>query len=368
MDKILQEKWKLQAERQSNRRTKTNKGTGKTNKRAANGDRHIKKSNGGDAKTLSVEAKRSIITELSAKYSISRLCKHLGINRNVYYYEPKSGRADESLRKIVKDEFINNKRVYGQKKLYKSLRKKGVSIGKVRLARIVKEEGLVSKYNQRRKRKNENESVNNDEIENKLNRDFNGKKTLEVVVSDLTYIDINKNWHYICLLIELSHREIIGFSAGKNKDAELVKNAWLSVKKDIRDICIFHTDRGGEFKNDEIDRILGIANIERSLSRSGNPIDNAVSESMYDIVKTEFVYGERFSDLADLRLKLASWVWWYNNERIHSSLGYKTPVESRESCEIGVTDQSIANKKYQKFWKKVSFHNQKVLIDKKNQK
>lgn len=259
--------------------------------------------------------------------------------------------------------FRQNKSVYGHKKLYKALRKKGVSIGKEKLSRIMNEENLVSKYVLRRKRKSAGNQVNTDNTENKIERQFNNKKPLEVVASDLTYVDVNHKWHYICLLIELSHREVIGFSAGKNKDSELVKAAWLTVKKDIRDICIFHTDRGSEFKNEEIDKILEIGNIERSLSRPGAPIDNAVCESMYDIVKTEFIYGERFTDLTDLQVKLATWVWWYNNERLHSSLGYKTPIESRKSCEIGVTDEKILNKKYQKFWKKIALQSQKVEIN-----
>jgi putative transposase len=248
--------------------------------------------------------------------------------------------------------------------LYKALRNNGVSIGKEKLSRIMKEENLVSKYVKRRKPKSSENTVNNDEISNKVERKFNNRKPLEVVASDLTYVDVNNQWHYICLLIELSHREIIGYSAGKNKDAELVKTAWLTVKKDIREISIFHTDRGNEFKNEAIDAILEIGDIKRSLSRAGTPLDNAVCESMYDIVKTEFIFEEKFNDLEDLQSKLSAWVWWYNNERIHSSLGYKTPVESRQSCEIGATDEKIANKKYQKFWKKVSLHSQKVKIDK----
>lgn len=73
---------------------------------------------------------------------------------------------------------------------------------------------------------------------------------------------------------------------------------------------------------------------------------------------------ESFADLSDLQGKLAAWVWWYNNERLHSSLGYKTPVESRKTCEIEATDEKIANKKYQKFWKQVAVHGQKVEVDK----
>ena len=276
---------------------------------------------------------------------------------------PIKPKIDEELVSAVKQAFEHNKGVYGQKKLYKALRKNGVSIGKEKLSKIMKEEKLVSKYVRRRKLKSSVSNVNHDEIGNKIDRKFNDRKPLEVVASDLTYVDVNNKWHYICLLIELSHREIIGYSAGKNKDAELVKAAWLTVKKDIRDICIFHTDRGSEFKNEEIDKILEIGNIERSLSRPGQPVDNAVCESMYDIVKTEFIFEESFADLADLQAKLSAWVWWYNNERLHSSLGYKSPVESRKCCDVGVTDEKIANKKYQKFWNKITLHQQKVAID-----
>lgn len=268
------------------------------------------------------------------------------------------------MRKVVKATFEQNKCVYGHKKLYMALRKKGVSIGKEKLSRIMKEENLISKYVRRRNSKACECAVNHDEIGNKIKRKFNDRKPLEVVASDLTYVDVNHKWHYICLLIELSHREIIGYSAGRNKDAELVKAAWLTVKEDIRNICVFHTDRGSEFKNEDIDKILKIGRIERSLSRPGKPIDNAVCESMYDIVKTEFIFEESFADLSDLQGKLAAWVWWYNNERLHSSLGYKTPVESRKTCEIEATDEKIANKKYQKFWKQVAVHGQKVEVDK----
>ncbi len=284
------------------------------------------------------------------------------MHREAYYYKPKKAEIDKKLRASVIEIFEKNKRVYGQKKLYKALRREGVSIGKETLAKIVKEEKLVSKYVLRRKPKQAEDAVNNDQIPNKIGREFSDRKPLEVVVSDLTYVDINRKWHYICLLIELGHREIIGFSAGENKDAELVKKAWMTVRKDIREICIFHTDRGGEFKNETIDEILDLAGIERSLSSPGTPIDNAVCESMYDIVKTEFIFEEIFVDLLDLQNKLAAWVWWYNNERLHSSLGYKTPVESSSCSEIGATSDKLVNKKYQKFWKKVALHTQEISV------
>ena len=94
---------------------------------------------------------------------------------------------------------------------------------------------------------------------------------------------------------------------------------------------MFHTDKGTEFKNQIIEEILETFNIERSLSHKGCPYDNAVAEATFKIIKTEFIWNERFRDIEELRLKLWDYVNWYNRHRIHSSLGYQTPVQFREN-------------------------------------
>ena len=103
----------------------------------------------------------------------------------------------------------------------------------------------------------------------------------------------------------------------------------MSVKKNLGDINIFHTDRGNEFKNQMIDETLEVFDIQRSLSHKGCPYDNAVAEATFKIIKTEFVKNQTFASLYQLRLKLAEYVNWFNNCRIHSSLEYQTPVQYR---------------------------------------
>ena len=94
---------------------------------------------------------------------------------------------------------------------------------------------------------------------------------------------------------------------------------------------MFHTDRGSEFDNFDIDELLDVFGIRRSLSRKGNPYDNAVIESTNKILKKELIYRQVFTSLDQLRRELNSYVWWYNNERMHSTLGYMSPVEFREA-------------------------------------
>jgi len=106
--------------------------------------------------------------------------------------------------------------------------------------------------------------------------------------------------------------------------------AFSSVKSTLNKVQIFHTDRGNEFKNEAIDTLLSTFKIERSLSKKGSPYDNAVAEATFKIFKMEFIYQQKFETLEDLERELFDYVNWYNNERIHGSLGYLTPVEFKK--------------------------------------
>ena len=112
---------------------------------------------------------------------------------------------------------------------------------------------------------------NEEKINNLLERDFKNKEKLDVIVSDLTYVNVNGKWNYICILLDLYNREIIGYSAGANKDKYIVYKAFANVKYPLDNINILHTDRGNEFKNSMIDNLLKTFNISRSLSKKGCP-------------------------------------------------------------------------------------------------
>ena len=147
-----------------------------------------------------------------------------------------------------------------------------------------------------------------------------------MVVSDLTYVKVGDRWHYICVLVDLFNREIIGYSCGPNKDVALVKRAFASCNVNLSHITMFHTDRGSEFKNEQIDEIVDTCKMKRSLSMKGCPYDNAVAEATFKIIKWEFVYPRKFATLDQLRRSFAAYVHWFNYKRIHSKLGYLSPM------------------------------------------
>lgn len=253
------------------------------------------------------------------------MCRYLQVPRSTYYYVAnKRDQEDEEITKFIIEIFKESRQNYGQRKIKEKLEDLGFIVSRRRIGRIMNEQGLVSKYTIAQFKPMKS-TVNEDEVSNTLNREFDEKDELEIIVSDLTYVRVGQRWHYICILIDLFNREIIGYSAGPHKTAELVTQAFASVKYNLHRLKIFHTDRGSEFKNKSIDKALEAFDIERSLSNKGTPYDNAVAEATFKILKTEFINGEYFETQADLDLGLFDYVNWYNNVRIHGSLGYLTP-------------------------------------------
>lgn len=204
------------------------------------------------------------------------------------------------------------------------LKNMGIIASRRKISKIMAKYSLISNYT-KKQYKIHRTTCNNDKVENVVKREFNNRKQLEVVGSDLTYVNVAGLWNYVYLLLDLHNRRIIGYSAGRKKDAQLVHKAFTTVNPGLNKIQIFHTDRGNEFKNQIIDELLSAFDIKRSLSKKGCPYDNAVAEATFKIFKTEFAFDRRFNSLEELERELFDYVNWYNNVRIHGSLGYYTP-------------------------------------------
>ena len=221
---------------------------------------------------------------------------------------------------------------YGTRKIKVKLEEIGIVVSRRKIGQIMSKLGLISNYIKHRP-KQKKTKCNDDDYPNILNREFDREKSLDVVVSDLTYVKVAGVWHYICLIVDLWNREIVGFSAGRNKTAELVYQAFESISYPLNRINIFHTDRGSEFKNYIIDSLIEKYQLKRSLSKKGTPLDNAVIESTNHILKTEFIYQYQFNSLNELQVLLFDYIHWYNYKRIHGAIDYMTPINYRRQYE-----------------------------------
>ena len=177
------------------------------------------------------------------------MCKVLKVSRASVYYQAKPRQTDMKITEVIKTIFKESRNNYGTRKIKVELTKLGFIVSRRRIGRIMAEVGLVSNYTVKQ-HKPKNTCVNEEAVPNKVNREFNERNSREVVVSDLTYVRVANTWHYICLLLDLSNREIIGYSAGAHKDALLVKQAFNRIDGPLSAIEIFHTDRGSEVRQE----------------------------------------------------------------------------------------------------------------------
>ena len=266
------------------------------------------------------KSKNDIITE----YDLTTTAFNTWIKRSQTTGSFKEKDKRKSTVKDGKWYFKASRNNYGTRKIKVELKKEGYIVSRKKIGRIMKQNGLVSNYTVSQYKPHINK-CNESKIANELNRQFNTDRPYSAVVSDLTYVRVDKRWNYVCFLVDLFNREIIGYSAGPNKDATLVYRAFAVVRTRLDDITLFHTDRGNEFKNKIIDEVLDTFKIKRSLSMKGCPYDNAVAEATFKIFKTKFANNYHFESLEQLEIMLADYVNWFNNIRIHSTLGYLTP-------------------------------------------
>ncbi|MEK5231751.1 IS3 family transposase [Lysinibacillus sp. FSL K6-0232] len=278
--------------------------------------------------------KINVIRHNAHKYSVSAMCAVLEIKRSTYYYhadlsgERAKKAEDAALSKEIARIFKASRNNYGTRKIKKELMKlaEPKQVSRRRIGRLMREIGLVSNYTVAQFKPHKSNG-NEAPVKNELQRKFKQDKQLAVVVSDLTYVRVGKKWHDVCLFIDLFNREIIGHSVGENKTADLVYKALASMKTNLNEVNMFHTDRGKEFDNKLISEALETFGIQRSLSMKGCPYDNAVAEATFQVFKTEFANQAHFSSLQQLALELDDYVHWFNNIRIHGTLGYLTPME-----------------------------------------
>ena len=138
------------------------------------------------------------------------MCKALKISGASVYYQPKARLEDKKITEAIKEIFKASRNNYGTRKIKVELAKRDIIVSRRRIRRIMTENALVSNYTVKQF-KVQHSSVNEDEIENEVNREFDKRGVREVVVSDLTYVKVANTCHYICVLLDLHNREIIGY-------------------------------------------------------------------------------------------------------------------------------------------------------------
>ena len=267
---------------------------------------------------------------LGVKY----LCDWLNVSPSGFYAwrnRPPSARAlrDAQLLQQIKAVFNANHQTYGSPRVFHALKRLGIVTSEKRVARLMREHGLRARalktYSKPAKVKFFYKEIQNKRKEmdkpTSINQQWSG---------DITYLKVGSKWHYLAVVIDLFSRRVIGWAFGKNKSTELTLKALrLAIKKrQPQGNVLFHTDRGAEYRAHTVQQYLKRHNINASMNRPGCCTDNAEVESFFHSLKADLIRGNRFETMSNLLTKLKSYLnYFYNRQRLHSSLGYKTPAE-----------------------------------------
>ena len=203
----------------------------------------------------------------------------------------------------------------------------GINISVGRVYRLMNSMNLPKMATDKPKR---HRHVDNGECHNHLNQEFNQKAPNLVWASDFTYIKVSGKWYYLCIVMDLFSRKIIGWHLAPHHDVELTMNAFRKAysKRDVKYGLIFHSDQGSEYTAFSFRKMLDDCNVVQSFSKKGYPFDNACCESFFKYLKKNRTSRRTYRTVDELHLDLFEYIEnLYNNRLPHGAIGYKTPNE-----------------------------------------
>jgi transposase InsO family protein len=272
--------------------------------------------------------------------AVARLCRVVGASVSGFYAWLRAipatrarAEAEAELRGHVGRVFAARHRVYGAPRVHAEPGREGRRHPRRRVARLMREMGLSARRGRRRPPRTTDSRHDLPVAPNLLGRRFAADRPDAVWLADLSYLPTGEGWLYLAAIEDLATREIVGWSMAEHLRSGLCVDALVMALQRRRPEpgLIHHSDRGVQYAAEPYRRVLGRHGIERSMSRRGNCLDNAPMESFFASLKKEHV---RFRTRAEARAAVFEYVEvFYNRQRLHSALGYRTPAEARTDME-----------------------------------
>lgn len=277
------------------------------------------------------------IKENRKQYPLALVCEVLQVSPSGYHKWLKnkvSFRAKENQRILELIKFHHNKSnaTYGLPRIYAAIRRQGIIVNKKRISRLMRINNIRAKT-KRRFRVTTVQSSKASPSENLVNQNFTASSQNNIWTGDITYLWTKEGWVYLAVVMDIYSRKIVGWSINSSLSAELVIRALLMAvlhRNPGRGI-IFHSDRGSQYTSSKFREALKNYGMLQSNSSTGNCYDNAVTESFFHTLKTELIYWEKYQTREEAKRSIFEYIEInYNRKRLHSSLGYLSPVEFEE--------------------------------------
>ena len=269
-------------------------------------------------------------------HSVRVICEALDVPRGTFYNHIFRNKREknsyekrrEELRGHIREVFDNSNQIFGAAKIVAVLREQGVNTTIETVRQLMREMGLAS-VRKGAKKQYEDESR---KTRNVVKRNFQVDRPNAVWVSDVTFFRFNDLYYCVCVIMDLYARKIISHRVGTNNSTQLVKSTFREAyeSRDPENGLIFHSDQGSNYRSRAFRAFLTERGVIQSFSNPGSPYDNSVAESFFSSMKSEELYRYKYRSEKELREGVARYIRFYNSERPHKSLNYKTPNQKEQ--------------------------------------
>ena len=273
------------------------------------------------------------LEQLHNEYNVHTLCEALDVSRGTYYNHIWRNKRDnvwykkreEEYRILIHNVFYEFDQVLGANKIHAILQQRGHSVTQKYVSRIMQDLGLSSIRTDSKRiyiaQRNKPSNI--------LQQNFTAQAPDKIWISDVTCFKFRNNWLYICAIMDLYSRKIIGCHIGKSNSSQLLGVALRQAhaSRNPSPGLIFHSDRGKPYCSKSFLTKLADYGMIQSLSRTGKPHDNAVMESFFSSMKRESLYRREYTSEAAFRNCVFQYIEFYNTKRPHSTLKHKTPAQ-----------------------------------------
>ncbi|HEX5763789.1 MAG TPA: IS3 family transposase [Solirubrobacterales bacterium] len=285
----------------------------------------------------------SFIEEHRERFGVEPICRALEVSASAYYQRQtgrRSARAieDERLLERIREVHERNYCAYGYRRMSIALKREGEKVGKSRVQRLMREaeiQGAKRRGKPWRTTKPDPEARRRPDL---VERDFSATAPNRLWVGDLTYLRSWEGVTYLAFVIDAFSRKVVGWQLASHMRTDLVLDALrmaLAQREPGADFeLVAHTDRGSQYTSADYTQELNDHGVLASVGSVGDAYDNAMAESFVDSFKTELIADRSWRSRTQLELAVVEYIAWFNNDRLHESLGDVSPVEF-ESLYVG---------------------------------